>query len=355
MTFPPEADLISGDNPVYIGDMNAGESRTVNWTLVFAVGGVFNLDVNASGYRRDTGAYVEKHGSATVTVRGPVHNIDTTFNYDTIQAAIDAPQTLGGHTILVDAGTYYEHVSVYKCLTLIGENRETTIIDGNGTFVTIVHITANNVSIRGLTIQNDAPIVCLEGGGIYITNTTKINVVDNIITNTQYPINLKNSTRNTVIGNTIIGNDVGIQFLDQHSSNNTIYHNNFINNSWQVSNFGATNTWDNRCEGNYWTNYNGTDLDGDGTGDAPYVIDGNNTDNHPLMNRYWNPADVNHDLKVNIYDVVLICITYGSTPLDSNWNCHCDIAESYGVIDIYDVVTACANYGKKMDSSLNYN
>jgi len=68
LTFPRNATLISGDNPVYIGNVNRGESRTVNWTLVFIACGVFNLDVNASGYRKDTGGYVENHGYATVTV-----------------------------------------------------------------------------------------------------------------------------------------------------------------------------------------------------------------------------------------------------------------------------------------------
>jgi len=72
LTFPPEGNLISGENPVYIGNMNRGESRTLNWTLAFATCGFFNLDVNASGYRVDTGEYVEKHGYATVMV------IDTT-------------------------------------------------------------------------------------------------------------------------------------------------------------------------------------------------------------------------------------------------------------------------------------
>lgn len=68
LTFPAGGNLISGDNPVYIGDMNRGESRTLNWTLVFTACGFFNLDVNASGYRQDTGTYVEEHGYATVTI-----------------------------------------------------------------------------------------------------------------------------------------------------------------------------------------------------------------------------------------------------------------------------------------------
>jgi hypothetical protein len=63
--------LISGDNPAYIGDMDVGESTTVNWTLNFTASGVFTLDVNASGYLVNTGQYTEKHGYATVTIIEP--------------------------------------------------------------------------------------------------------------------------------------------------------------------------------------------------------------------------------------------------------------------------------------------
>lgn len=71
------------------------------------------------------------------------------------------------------------------------------------------------------------------------------------------------------------------------AENNTFYHNTFVHNNknvgynWDLE--GTGNFWDNGIEGNYWDDYNGTDNDGDGIGDTPYIIDENNIDNYPLM------------------------------------------------------------------------
>lgn len=149
---------------------------------------------------------------------------------------------------------------------------------------------------------------------------------------------------NIIIGNSIANHSYGIYLY--RSDNNMIYHNNLINNTNQVKLLESyNNTWDNGCEGNYWNNYNGTDLDGNGIGDE--YLPWENVDDHPLMNVYWISADVNHDLKVDIFDVVSACQAYLSTPSDPHWNCHCDIAEPYGVIDIFDIVMICSSYGEE--------
>jgi len=70
--------------------------------------------------------------------------------------------------------------------------------------------------------------------------------------------------------------------LASNAVNNTFYRNTIINNDKNVESNKSVNFWDNGEEGNYWGDYNGTDSDGDGIGDTPYIIDENNQDNHPL-------------------------------------------------------------------------
>jgi parallel beta-helix repeat protein len=112
---------------------------------------------------------------------------------------------------------------------------------------------------------------------------------------------------NTVVQNNIAGNLDGIYL--GFALNTNVYHNNFLNNIEQVysgtGGRGSATLWDNGYPsgGNYWSDYTGTDLysgpyqnitGSDGIGDTPYIIDANNTDNHPLMNPYsTNSLSVN--------------------------------------------------------------
>lgn len=83
------------------------------------------------------------------------------------------------------------------------------------------------------------------------------------------------------------GYGVAIGSTHNTAENNTFYHNTFVNNNknvgynWDLEGLG--NFWDNGIEGNYWDDYNGKDVNGDGIGDTPYVIDENNQDNFPLI------------------------------------------------------------------------
>lgn len=58
-------------------------------------------------------------------------NLHIPEDYPTIQEGINAANP--GDIIFVSSDTYYEHVIVNKTVSLMGEGKETTIIDGNGT------------------------------------------------------------------------------------------------------------------------------------------------------------------------------------------------------------------------------
>ncbi|MCJ7470389.1 PQQ-binding-like beta-propeller repeat protein [Candidatus Bathyarchaeota archaeon] len=58
------------------------------------------------------------------------------------------------------------------------------------------------------------------------------------------------------------------------------------------------------------------------------------------------PGDVDGDFDVDIYDVVAICVAYGSKIGEPAYVPECDI-NCDGKIDIYDVVIACTHYGQK--------
>jgi len=61
----------------------------------------------------------------------------------------------------------------------------------------------------------------------------------------------------------------------------------------------------------------------------------------------WNLADINGDLKVDIFDVMLCANAYQATPSDPHWNPRCDLTEPYGKVDIFDIVTICISYGEE--------
>jgi parallel beta-helix repeat protein len=247
-----------------------------------------------------------------------------------------------GDTIFISSGIYQENIVINKSLALVGENKNTTIIDGNET-LDVVQINANNTSITNFTIQ-DSGCGCAGRAGILVEYSHNSSIIGNtiknnggygiklwhsggcVVTNNEIANNTNDgiyshySNSSTISGNKIINNynQAGIKLIYTNghnlthntlinntysiyllrANNNKFYHNNFINNTRQVSlgdSFG--NVWDYGYPsgGNYWSNYNGTDIcngryqnktGSDGIGDTSYIINIGNKDNYPLMGNF---------------------------------------------------------------------
>jgi peptide/nickel transport system substrate-binding protein len=165
--------------------------------------------------------------------RAPVHNIDMGLDYSTIQEAIDANETLDGHVIFVEAGTYVENVVVNKTVSLIGESSGTTIIDANGTG-NVIDVKADEVVIEGFTIQNSG----YDASGIQIGNYKQATIRNNNIINNDLGINIWDSRHNSISGNNITNNYYGV--ILQYSFNNTLRNNHMSGNQ---RNFFVWSEW----------------------------------------------------------------------------------------------------------------
>ncbi|MBP9795636.1 MAG: right-handed parallel beta-helix repeat-containing protein, partial [Chitinophagales bacterium] len=125
------------------------------------------------------------------TVLGPgsyghVTNTTTGETFCSIQAAINDAQTLAGHTIEVDAGTYNENIILTKAVTLLGANAGIDCAGVRGAESILSGITANGkaidiqsdgVTINGFTISNP-----LGSFGIYAKGRNNTDIQYNIIT-----------------------------------------------------------------------------------------------------------------------------------------------------------------------------
>jgi parallel beta-helix repeat protein len=135
---------------------------------------------------------------------------------------------------------------------------------------------ASDTTISGNNITNNyvGIFVYMSGGTIISENCIAANGLGIWIS----------GTSNHIIRNNITNNNVGVSV---DFDDNIIHHNNFVNNTVQAKvNEGASpvNNWDDGVTGNHWSSYNGTDNDGDGIGDTPYIINEKNQDNYPLVN-----------------------------------------------------------------------
>jgi parallel beta-helix repeat protein len=144
----------------------------------------------------------------------------------------------------------------------------------------------HNLTVQNLNIRN-----FYIGMYVWTSNNTVsgCSISDNIVGI------LLSGDSNNIIRNYLARNEEGV-FFGVNQPGNTplsivLSRNSFVDNVVHFSGCFCEeyntsepiHTWDDGEQGNYWSNYNGTDADGNGVGDATYVIDVQNQDRYPLM------------------------------------------------------------------------
>jgi parallel beta-helix repeat protein len=329
------------------------------------------------------------HVSDFRVVEGASRVIYVPEDFASIQAAIN--NATSADTVFVHQGLYYENIVVNKAVSLLGENKNTTIIDGSG-LGSVILVNGVRVKISGFTLRNSG--VGWPKSGIQVVNSYLNTISDNLIQDnhigilidsshandiyrnyiidTHYGIYILNSRENKIDDNVILssargGGGGGVVFSSSYgntfeanlvkdsanvgvalisSYGNNFYFNNFVNNMHQVSVYPEdnANVWNAEYPqgGNFWSDYRGPDVyrgpyqnetGSDGIGDLPYMI------SYPLnKDRYPHLREV-----VAFHDVTVKSVTPSASRV-------------YGgqILEIYAVVANIGNYTETFSVTVYY-
>ncbi|MFZ1296405.1 MAG: LamG-like jellyroll fold domain-containing protein, partial [Saprospiraceae bacterium] len=185
---------------------NGDQITIIQNDLADAVSGQFAQGnvITVSGYTFDINYAGGDGNDVVLTKCAGVTNTNTMENFCTIQAAIDDPQTLNGHTLTVSPGLFNENVIVNKELTITGAGKgnnpaTNTVVKPssscNGTGFTIA---AANVTIQNMYITSFQDAVLLNG----VANPTLNNLA--LIDYCRYGVNFGGNNSDVDITNTDI-------------------------------------------------------------------------------------------------------------------------------------------------------
>ena len=287
-----------------------------------------------------------------------------------IQSAVDNA-TNGSH-IFVCGGSYTENVVIDKSITLKGEGVGVVDVVSADVAGRVFDVESSWVNISGFTIRgmSDAGTGVylyevhhcnisynnMAGNwyGIDLRGSNYNNISNNAVTDNRYGstdssgygIHLyEDSSHNTIADNIVEHNGHGIGIRGSGSINNTVHtnavkdnregvyvsarynliYNNYIlfNEKFDAKDITGDNRWNitktpgrnivgsSHLGGNYYSEYTGSDEDGDGLGDTPFIISDKDTeDRHPLIS------------------TILVSARWNSKTGDSNLTVTTDIGES---------------------------
>jgi len=180
-----------------------------------------------------------------------------------------------GDTVFVFNGTYTEgSITIYNSINLIGENRNTTIING-AYHEDVIDVLRNNVNISEFTIKKGL------SNGIFINSNNNI-IKNTIIIQCRFGINFWGANNNIINGNIIEDSgEVGLLLWWSCNYNNISYniirnqnegirlvgsqHSNVVGHNYLENNSVGINFWDdvqqeNICDNVFFNNGCGISL-----------------------------------------------------------------------------------------------
>jgi len=326
-SFKNDVKILPADPPSVAKKWTVDDSGGANFTsiqtainaaepgdTIYVHAGMYVENVNVSKRISLVGEGVD-----VVTVRA-ADTSDHVFKVTADQVNI-SEFTATGATGFWNAGIYLgsevDHCNIY------GNNASNNIYHG----IYLESSSNNNVLTHNIANSNYH--------GIYLESSSDNTITNNTASTNDDAIHLSSSTNNVLTHNIVNLNNCGGIYLDlssnfntlanntadsnncygiylHSSNNNTFYHNNLLNNTDYNAHDDGTNQWDYRSEGNYYSDYTGTDSDGGGIGDTPYHIPGGlNMDYYPMMAPWHEPetetpGDVTGNGVVNIGDAAIL-------------------------------------------------
>ncbi len=271
--------------------------------------------------------YVGIIGSTNITAT----NLDLTRNHAGVLLAYSSNSRITNLNASNDTiGVYLDHTTG----TYVGSNR---VLYNEDQGINLYYSTGNLVAYNNASITTGLGVIPLAEG---------------ILVQWQ-------SSNNVLHANTVSMNNYGIM-VSNSSINNMIDHNNFRANTVQAiqdASSSPTGWNDSHKRGNYWSDYKGVDLDGDGVGDT--LVPHLGLDFYPLMNPVSeNPAslkimfeldwaDYDNNGKVTITDIAVAAFVFDHPSL--YWD-----LDLNGVLDITDFAIVAFHFDQSFPDLNSY-
>ena len=252
--------------PLFQLSTNLSELNVADEILVYCRSGI--RSTNASQILVANG-FLHVYNMAGGILGWIAEGYPTYVNYGSIQQAVN--NATERTTLYVGTGQYFETLTINKSLSLVGENKDSTIIDGNDNR-TVLYVNADNVSINDLKIQysgcsceglygidmgsNRRNVnvtnnnIFSDSVGIYVKDGQDIVIVNNNVTSSRdYSIAIQDST-GILMSDNIFADNLN-QVDIENSSALTIINNNFTNSG--TYGITLTNSNNNTISGNMFS------------------------------------------------------------------------------------------------------